>query len=209
MLHTRYRLARGPRTTSSGSKCLAAQCSSPGTMIFTTGTPTSDLVRSTAMTCSRPTDCSWYDMKRMSSRMSWLRYVSTASNRLQRTVGEPQTLRRPVRVAVSHGDLVDVFPHPLKNRQPALSQLGERPRHRHSRVRMGAKAAVEMGSANAGRFPTRGNERRHPDVARDVADDQPNTSRHKLPGKTRRHVRKRTDVDDRKQLAVGACVVYV
>ena len=55
-VHARYRLPRAPRGMRSGSKCLAAQCSRPGTMTFTTGRPTSGLVRSTAITCFSPAD---------------------------------------------------------------------------------------------------------------------------------------------------------
>ena len=114
--------------------------------------------------------------------MSWLRCVCDGVERLQRTIREPETLRRPVRVAIPLGDLVDVFPDTLKDRQPALRQLGERPRHGDARVRMRAKAAVEVDSSSARRFPTCGNERRHLQVGGDVSDDQAHTSRREPPG---------------------------
>src|SRR5215218_8972457 len=93
---------------------------------------------------------------------------------LQPAIRQPETLRRPVHDAVAPRDAVDVLSYTLENRQPALRQLGQGPRHGDARVRMRAEAAVEMDSAEARRLPTGSDECRYFNITRDVADDDAN-----------------------------------
>ena len=192
---------------SSGSKCLADQCSSPGTMTFTTGMPTSDLVRSTAMTCSRPADCSRCDMKPMSSRMSSASIRRDSVESLQRTVGEPQTLRRPVRLRHLARRPCRCLPSPPEKSstgsEPARSAPSSQPLAHPDECQ--GRCGNGFGQRRALPNP-RQRKSRTPISLVISRITRANTGRRKLPCKTRRHVRKRIQVDDREQLAVRGCM---